>query len=72
MSRHQSKKAAKGRNITRELEDQGIYILANGIRTIVEEMPEAYKDVADVVDTVHGAGIGKKVVRLRPLCVIKG
>lgn len=72
MSRHQAKKAAKGRNITRELEDMGIQILAKGMRTIVEEMPEAYKDVADVVDTVHGAGIGKKVARLRPMCVIKG
>ncbi|MBN1561481.1 RtcB family protein, partial [candidate division KSB1 bacterium] len=37
-----------------------------------EEMPDAYKDVADVVDAVHGAGISKKVLKLRPLGVIKG
>jgi tRNA-splicing ligase RtcB len=38
----------------------------------MEEIPEAYKDVADVVNVVHQAGIGKKVVRLRPMGVIKG
>ena len=42
------------------------------IATVAEEIPEAYKDVADVVDVVHGAGIGKKVVRLKPLGVLKG
>ena len=38
----------------------------------MEEIPEAYKDVSEVVDVVHGAGISKKVVQLRPLGVIKG
>ena len=40
--------------------------------TLVEEIPDAYKDVNDVVNVVHGAGIGKKVVRLKPIGVIKG
>ncbi len=40
--------------------------------TVAEEMPEAYKDVADVVDVVVTAGIAKKVARLEPLGVIKG
>jgi len=39
---------------------------------VAEEIPEAYKDVAHVVDVVHGAGIAKKVAKLRPLGVIKG
>ena len=39
---------------------------------LVEEMPEAYKNVADVVDVVHGAGIARKVARLVPLGVVKG
>ncbi|MDP1759370.1 MAG: RtcB family protein [Thermodesulfovibrionales bacterium] len=43
-----------------------------GRETLAEEMPEAYKDVSDVVDVVHKAGISKKVARLRPLGVIKG
>lgn len=72
MSRHQATKAAKGRAILRELEDVGIYVKAKGWRTVVEEMPEAYKDVENVVNTVHEAGIGKMVARLRPICVIKG
>jgi tRNA-splicing ligase RtcB len=39
---------------------------------LAEEAPAAYKDVDDVVDTVAGAGIAKKVVRLKPVVVIKG
>ena len=72
MSRHQAKKAARGRSILRELEDQGIYIKAAGMGTVVEEIPEAYKDVTHVVDIVHQAGISHKVVRLKPMGVIKG
>jgi len=41
-------------------------------RTVAEEIPEAYKDVADVVDVMEGAGIAHKVVRLEPLAVVKG
>jgi len=37
-----------------------------------EEMSEAYKDASEVVDTTDGAGIGKKVARLRPLIMVKG
>ena len=72
MSRRQAQKVAGRRAIIRELEDQGIYVRGAGKATIREEIPEAYKDVADVVNVVHRAGIGKKVVRLRPLGVMKG
>jgi tRNA-splicing ligase RtcB len=72
MSRHQAKKAARGRAITRELEDRGIYGRGAGRGTIVEEISEAYKDVEDVVRVVEGAGIGEIVAKLRPLGVIKG
>ena len=72
MSRHQAKKAARSRNVPRELEDRGIQIRAASRRTIDEEIPEAYKDVRQVVDVVHGAGIGKKVARLTPIGVVKG
>jgi tRNA-splicing ligase RtcB len=47
-------------------------VMARGKRTIAEEAPDAYKDVDRVVDVVDGAGISKKVAKLRPLCVIKG
>ncbi|MBN2000260.1 RtcB family protein [candidate division KSB1 bacterium] len=72
MSRSKAKKKAKGREIHREIMDRGIYLHASSYSTIAEEMPEAYKDVADVVQTVSGAGISKKVVKLKPLGVIKG
>ena len=47
-------------------------IMARGKRTITEEMPHAYKDVASVVDVMDGAGISRKVARLKPIGVIKG
>lgn len=72
MSRHQAIKKAKGRAIWREMEDRGIIVRAAGRETLAEEMSEAYKDISNVVDVVHNAGISRKVVRLRPLGVIKG
>src|SRR5215211_3880941 len=72
MSRKKAKKAAKGRNLIRELEDRGILVRAAGRATVDEEMSEAYKDAADVIEATHGAGIGRRVARLRPLIVVKG
>ncbi len=72
MSRHQAIKAAKGRAIVRELEDRGIIVKGASRGTITEEIPEAYKDVNDVVNVVHQAGISLKVVKLVPMGVIKG
>ena len=72
MSRSQAKKSARGRPIVRELEDQGIFVRSAGRATLMEEIPEAYKDVSDVVDVAHGAGISRKVAQIRPLGVIKG
>lgn len=72
MSRQAAKKAARGRSVIREMEDRGIFVQGADRGTIVEEISEAYKDVAQVVEVVHQAGIAKKVVRLRPLGVIKG
>ena len=72
MSRHQAIKAAKGRAISRELEDKGIIVRGASRGTILEEIPDAYKDVTDVVNVVHQAGISRKVVKLVPMGVIKG
>ena len=72
MSRHKAKKMAHGRNITRELLEQGIHVMGASRGTIDEEIPEAYKDVADVVDVCAMAGISKKVAQLKPLGCIKG
>ena len=72
LSRTLAVKMAKGRAINRELEDKGIFVQSRGKKTLKEEMPEAYKDVSQVVDVVHKADLAKKVARLRPLGVIKG
>ena len=72
LSRSQAVKRSKGRAISRELEDKGIFVQSRSIKTLKEEIPEAYKDVSQVVEVVHKAGLAKKVARLRPLGVIKG
>ncbi len=72
MSRTQAKKSARDRNVPKELARRGILIRAATRRTVDEEIPEAYKDVQDVVDVVDGAGIGRKVVKLKPMGVMKG
>ncbi|GAB4379687.1 MAG: RtcB family protein [Calditrichia bacterium] len=71
-SRTQALKHGKGRNLIADLQKHGIVIQAKGMRTIAEEMPYAYKDVSDVIDVMHHAGISRKVAKLRPLGVIKG
>jgi tRNA-splicing ligase RtcB len=72
LSRTAAIKAAQNRSIRKELQQKGIFALARDRRGLDEEQPAAYKDVAIVVDVVHGAGLAKKVCRMRPLCVIKG
>lgn len=72
MSRHHAIKAAKGRSIRKEMEEIGIIVKSAGRETLAEEMSEAYKDVSNVVDVVHNAGISKKVAKLVPLGVVKG
>ena len=72
LSRKAAKKASKGRSIQRELENKGIFVKWTGRSTLAEEMPDAYKDVSQVVDVVHNAGISKKVAKLRPIGVVKG
>ncbi len=65
----------KGKNITeerRKLEEAGILVRSESRDGILEELPEAYKDVDEVIEVVHNAGLAKKVARLRPMGVIKG
>ncbi len=72
MSRSQALRQAKGRSIARELAGAGIVVRSQGQKTLAEEMPEAYKDVEQVVSVMEGAGVSPKVARLRPLGVVKG
>ena len=62
----------RGERLRNELQAEGIHIRAGSMAGLAEEAPQAYKDVDDVVKAVQGAGIAKKVARLRPVVVIKG
>ncbi len=72
LSRHQALKRWRGEQIVRELKERGIYVHPASFKVAAEEAPGAYKDIRDVVEVTHGAGISKKVVRLTPLGVVKG
>ena len=72
MSRAQSKKQSQSINIDQEMARRGVVARYQGRGTMAEEMPHAYKDVADVVETMDHAGISKRVARFRPVGVIKG
>lgn len=72
MSRTQAVKNSRGRSISRELADQGVLVMAGSKGTLNEEMPEAYKNLNDVVQVVHDAGIARKVARLKAIACIKG
>ena len=71
-SRTRAKKLLKGRDIGRELEENGIVAMAHGWASLAEEASMAYKDVADVVRVSENAGLTRNVARFRPLGVIKG
>lgn len=72
MSRGAAIRAAKGRSIQQELLDRGVIARAPSRTGLDEEQPEAYKDVTEVVGVLDGAAISRRVVRMRPLGVIKG
>jgi len=72
LSRKAAIRATAGRRVVDELKAKGIIVRAHSTETVREEVPEAYKDVDIVVDTVHRAGISKKVARMVPLAVVKG
>jgi len=72
MSRHQALKNWRGEQIVKELGGRGIYVHPASFKVAAEEAPGAYKDIQKVVEVAHGAGISKKVVKLKPLGVVKG
>lgn len=72
LSRNEALRKTQGRAIERELQDRNIYSRAAGRKTMREECPEAYKNVEEVVDIVHRAGLAKKIVRIKPMGVVKG
>jgi tRNA-splicing ligase RtcB len=72
MSRGEAKRVKRDESVFDEMSARGVHVRAAGAATVAEEMPEAYKDVAEVVGVVHDAGIATRVAQLKPLGVIKG
>jgi tRNA-splicing ligase RtcB len=72
MSRHAAMRLMRGLELVDRLEARGITVRARSIRSLPEEAPEAYKDIDEVVQACEGAGLSRRVARLRPLGVLKG
>jgi tRNA-splicing ligase RtcB len=71
-SRAKMVKNVRGEEVAKRLEQKGILVKAWSWKGVAEEAPEAYKNVDDVADVCEKAGIARKIVRLRPIAVIKG
>jgi tRNA-splicing ligase RtcB len=71
-SRSAAKRGARGSDIQQALAGRGITVRARSMASLAEEAPEAYKDVSEVVDVTHRAGISLKVLKSVPMGVIKG
>ncbi len=72
LSRKAAKRSTSLEQIRKELDAAGVLVKSETKGGILEEIPAAYKDVDEVIEVVHNAGIAKKVARLRPMAVIKG
>jgi len=72
MSRHAATRMLSGQEVVKRLEAKGIIVKCYSWRGIAEEAPEAYKNIDEIVEVVHQAGLSKKVAKLVPLAVIKG
>jgi tRNA-splicing ligase RtcB len=71
-SRQAAKRGIRGSDLRDELESKGIVVRAGSMSGLAEESPDAYKDVNEVIEVVHGAGLARKVARLQPIGVVKG
>lgn len=58
--------------VRREMAEKGVYLRNGTDEGVLEEAPEAYKDVEEVVSVVCDAGLTSKVAKLTPIGVIKG
>lgn len=72
LSRAKSRRKLEYTDVLNNMRDMGIAIRVASPKLVMEEAPESYKNVTDVVDTCHAAGISKKAIKLRPIAVIKG
>jgi tRNA-splicing ligase RtcB len=71
-SRAAAKRSLRGADVARALAERGIIVKAESMASLAEEASEAYKDVSEVVEVTHQAGISRKVARAKPIGVVKG
>ncbi|MGE5315816.1 MAG: RtcB family protein [Acidobacteriota bacterium] len=72
MSRTAAARTITAEELVAQLRAKGIHVRGASKKGLTEECPDAYKDVSNVVDVVHNAGIARKVARLVPVGVVKG
>jgi tRNA-splicing ligase RtcB len=72
LSRRAAQRASNVYELEKELSERDIHIRAGSRRGVSEEAPIAYKDIEEVINVVHNAGLAKRVARLKPVAVIKG
>lgn len=72
MSRTQAKNMFRGDQLQRDMEARGILVKTVSFAGLAEEAGAAYKDIDEVIDACHNAGISKKVVKLLPVANVKG
>jgi len=72
LSRFKSRNNLTQQQVLKDLKEKGISLRIASPKLVMEEAPESYKDVSEVIETCHEAKISKKAFKLRPICVIKG
>lgn len=72
MSRSQAKRETSPEELIKQMKNKNILVRAQTKSGLTEEKPDAYKNVSDVVDVIHNAGIAKKVAKIVPIAVMKG
>jgi tRNA-splicing ligase RtcB len=72
LGRREAKRRIRPEDLKRQLDDAGVLVKVGKMALLVEEAPQAYKDVSEVVEVCEGAGLSRRVARLRPLAVLKG
>ncbi|HEY3069776.1 MAG TPA: RtcB family protein [Gaiellaceae bacterium] len=72
LGRREAKRRIRPEDLKRQLDEAGVLVKVGKLALLVEEAPQAYKDVSEVVEVCEGAGLSTRVAQLKPLAVLKG
>jgi tRNA-splicing ligase RtcB len=72
MSRTRARHQFHAHTLLQDMAARGIYVRSVSMRGLSEEAGAAYKDIDEVIEAVHRAGVSRKVMRLRPIGNVKG